>query len=172
MDEDGRQHTVTLSTEELDALIELRAAKLVEQKQKAPAERPEQQATSASGGRAEVPPATVPFHRALFRTPPEAATANRDRGSSSDEVPMRDNRKGKAPRADASPKRVNRQFLEAILKDPLPKHYVPPAIGEYNGTTDPDDHLDKFDNTATLHQYTDGVKCRVFLTTLSGSAQR
>ena len=114
MDEAGRQHTVTLSTEELDALIELRAAKLVEQKQKATAERPEQQATSASGGRAEAPQATVAFHRALFRTP-EAAAAHRDRGSSSDEIPRRDDRKGKAPRSDASPERINRQFSEAIL---------------------------------------------------------
>ncbi|KAG6505299.1 hypothetical protein ZIOFF_037654 [Zingiber officinale] len=96
MDEAGRQHTVTLSSEELDALIELRAAKLVEQKQKAPAERAEQQATSASGGRAEAPQATVAFPRALFRTP-EAAATNRDRGSSSDERPRRDDRKEKAP---------------------------------------------------------------------------
>ncbi|KAG6485736.1 hypothetical protein ZIOFF_054301 [Zingiber officinale] len=171
MDEAGRQHTVALSTEELDALVEMRAAKLVEQKQKEAAERQEQQATSASSGRAEAPQATVAFHRALFRTP-ETVPARKDRGSSSDKMPRRDARKGKAPRADSSPERINRQFLEVILRDPLPKHYVPPTIGEYNGTTDPDDHLGKFDNTATLHQYTDGVKCRVFLTTLSGSAQR
>ncbi|KAG6472847.1 hypothetical protein ZIOFF_070325 [Zingiber officinale] len=143
----------------------------MEQRQKSQAERAEQQATSASGGRAEAPQAIVAFHRALFRTPEVAAT-NRDRGSSSDERPRRDDRKGKAPRADASPERINRQFSEAILREPLPKHYVPPTIGEYNGTTDPDDHLGKFDNTATLHQYTDGVKCRVFLTTLLGSAHR
>ncbi|XP_042453673.1 uncharacterized protein LOC122038127 [Zingiber officinale] len=58
------------------------------------------------------------------------------------------------------------------MEDPLPRHYTSLAIGEYNGSTDPDDHLAKFDNAATLHQYTDGVKCRVFLTTLSGPAQR
>ncbi|XP_042426248.1 uncharacterized protein LOC122014132 [Zingiber officinale] len=58
------------------------------------------------------------------------------------------------------------------MEDPLPRHYTPLAIGEYNGSTDPDDHLAKFDNATTLHQYTDGVKCRVFLTTLSGPAQR
>ncbi|XP_042446558.1 uncharacterized protein LOC122031516 [Zingiber officinale] len=44
-------------------------------------------------------------------------------------------------------------------------------IEEYNGSTDPDDHLGKFDNAATLHQYTNGVKCRVFLTTPSASVQ-
>ncbi|XP_042465941.1 uncharacterized protein LOC122048442 [Zingiber officinale] len=46
------------------------------------------------------------------------------------------------------------------------------VIKEYNGTTNPDDHLAKFDNAATLYYYTDGVKCRVFFTTLFGSAQR
>ncbi|XP_042441425.1 uncharacterized protein LOC122026771 [Zingiber officinale] len=58
------------------------------------------------------------------------------------------------------------------MEDPLPRHYTPLEIGEYNGSVDLDDHLAKFDNAATLHQYTDGVKCRVFLTTLSGPAQR
>ncbi|XP_042401056.1 uncharacterized protein LOC121991097 [Zingiber officinale] len=38
--------------------------------------------------------------------------------------------------------------------------------------TAPDEHLAKFDNVTTLHQYTNGVKCRVFLTMLSRSAQR
>ena len=104
------------------------------------------------------PPVPIPFHRALFQTPSEVAQANQDKGSSSDEAPVRDVRKGKAPRSDASPERTNRQFSDVILCDPLPRHYMPPAIGEYNETTNPDDHLSKFDSTATLHQYTDGVK--------------
>ncbi|XP_042460094.1 uncharacterized protein LOC122043530 [Zingiber officinale] len=37
---------------------------------------------------------------------------------------------------------------------------------------DPEDHLCKFRNAALLHQYSDAVKCRVFLNTLSGSAQK
>ncbi|XP_042396695.1 neurofilament heavy polypeptide-like [Zingiber officinale] len=85
---------------------------MVEQQQKAQAERIAQQATSASGGRAapedrpeqlsiwgqnkgptgtqvEAPPAPIPFHRALFQTPSEVAQANLDRGSSSDEATER-----------------------------------------------------------------------------------
>ncbi|XP_042400764.1 uncharacterized protein LOC121990755 [Zingiber officinale] len=119
------------------------------------------------------PNAPIPFHRALFRTPlEEGGRARRDRGSSSDEAPERDARKGKAPRDGDSPERINDQFSRGIMEDPLPRHYTPLAIGEYNGSADPDGHLAKFDNAATLHQYTDGVKCRVFLTTLSGPAQR
>ncbi|XP_042410156.1 uncharacterized protein LOC121999560 [Zingiber officinale] len=103
------------------------------------------------------------------QTPSELTQANQ---GASDEAPVRDARKGKAPRTESSPERINRQFSEAILQDPLPKHYAPLVIGEYNGTIDPDDHLSKFDNATTLHQYTDGVKCKVFFTTLFGSAQR
>ncbi|XP_042472460.1 uncharacterized protein LOC122055143 [Zingiber officinale] len=58
------------------------------------------------------------------------------------------------------------------MEDPLPRHYTPLVIGEYNGSVDLDDHLAKFDNAVILHQYIDGVKCRVFLITLSGPAQR
>ncbi|XP_042410035.1 uncharacterized protein LOC121999415 [Zingiber officinale] len=122
-----------------------------------------------TGTLGEAPTAPIPFHRALFQTPSELAQANQ---GSSDEAPVREARKGKASRTESSPERINRQFSEAILQDPLPKHYAPLAIEEYNGTTDSDDHLGKFDNAATHHQYTDGVKCRVFLTTLSGFSQR
>ncbi|XP_042441378.1 uncharacterized protein LOC122026719 [Zingiber officinale] len=54
----------------------------------------------------------------------------------------------------------------------MPKGYRPPAIEEYDGSKDPEDHLRKFRNAALLHQYSDAVKCRVFLNTLSGSAQK
>ncbi|XP_042423390.1 uncharacterized protein LOC122011007 [Zingiber officinale] len=119
------------------------------------------------------PNVSIPFHQALFRMPSEeGGRAHRDRGSSLDEAPERDARKGKAPRDGDSPERINDQFSRGIMEDPLPRHYTPLAIGEYNGSANPDDHLAKFDNAATLHQYTDGVKCRVFLTTLSGPAQR
>ncbi|XP_042396661.1 uncharacterized protein LOC121986788 [Zingiber officinale] len=48
----------------------------------------------------------------------------------------------------------------------------PPPIREYDGSKDLEDHLHKFRNVALLHQYSDVVKCRVFLNTLSGSAQK
>ncbi|XP_042465778.1 uncharacterized protein LOC122048249 [Zingiber officinale] len=50
--------------------------------------------------------------------------------------------------------------------------YKPPTIGEYDGSKDPEDHLHKFRNVALLYQYINAIKCRLFLNTLSGSAQK
>ncbi|KAL0420908.1 UNVERIFIED_CONTAM: hypothetical protein Slati_3113700 [Sesamum latifolium] len=47
-----------------------------------------------------------------------------------------------------------------------------PAIAEYDGTTDPMEHLSRFENVALLHRYTDGIKCRVFATTFARAAQQ
>lgn len=58
-----------------------------------------------------------------------------------------------------------------VLEDHLPNHFKHVNY-EYNGTTDSKDHVSKFKNVALLHQYTEGVKCRVFSTTLVGAAQQ
>lgn len=47
-------------------------------------------------------------------------------------------------------------FTIGVLEDPLPPHFKPMNY-EYNGFTDPDDHVAKFKNMALLHQYTEGV---------------
>ncbi|KAL0455607.1 UNVERIFIED_CONTAM: hypothetical protein Slati_0899900 [Sesamum latifolium] len=47
-----------------------------------------------------------------------------------------------------------------------------PAIVEYDGTTDPMEHLPRFENAALLHRYTDGIKFRVFVTTFARAAQQ
>ncbi|XP_042423459.1 uncharacterized protein LOC122011092 [Zingiber officinale] len=60
-------------------------------------------------------------------------------------------------------------FSARILNERLPKGYRAPSIGEYDESKDPEEHLRKFKNAALLHQYSDAVKCRVFLNTLSGS---
>ncbi|KAL0405435.1 UNVERIFIED_CONTAM: hypothetical protein Slati_3857400 [Sesamum latifolium] len=51
-------------------------------------------------------------------------------------------------------------------------NYRTPAITEYNGTTDPVEHLAHFGNAALLHRYTDSIKCRVFVTTFARAAQQ
>lgn len=69
-------------------------------------------------------------------------------------------------------KRVRRNpFTIDVLEDPLPSHFKPVSY-EYNGTTDLEDHVSKFENVALLHQYIEGVKCRVFSTTLVGTVQQ
>ncbi|KAL0428288.1 UNVERIFIED_CONTAM: Pro-Pol polyprotein [Sesamum latifolium] len=58
------------------------------------------------------------------------------------------------------------------MADEIPMNYRTPAIAEYDGTTDPMEHLSRFENAALLHRYTDGIKCRVFVTTFARAAQQ
>ncbi|XP_012842286.1 PREDICTED: uncharacterized protein LOC105962516 [Erythranthe guttata] len=61
-------------------------------------------------------------------------------------------------------------FAKHLDDDPIPASYRPISF-EYNGTSDPAEHLSRFNNTASLHQLTEGVRCRAFATTLAGPAQ-
>ncbi|KAL0443541.1 UNVERIFIED_CONTAM: hypothetical protein Slati_2076800 [Sesamum latifolium] len=56
-------------------------------------------------------------------------------------------------------------FTETVMADELPLNCRTPAIAEYDGTTDPMEHLSHFENAALLHRYTNGIKYRVFVTT-------
>ncbi|KAL0449073.1 UNVERIFIED_CONTAM: hypothetical protein Slati_1463700 [Sesamum latifolium] len=47
-----------------------------------------------------------------------------------------------------------------------------PTIAEYDGTIDLQEHLSRFENADLLHRYTDGIKCRVFITTFAWAAQQ
>ncbi|XP_073304184.1 uncharacterized protein [Primulina huaijiensis] len=80
---------------------------------------------------------------------------------------------------------INRSVDEALRRNrapspppqrppppPAPEHLEAPTVKDYDGSTDPEEHLGMFNNAALLHRYSDGVKCRVFLTTPVGSAQR
>ncbi|KAL0395048.1 UNVERIFIED_CONTAM: hypothetical protein Slati_4471000 [Sesamum latifolium] len=63
-------------------------------------------------------------------------------------------------------------FTETVMADELPLNCRTPAIAEYDGAADPMEHLSRFENAALLHRYTDGIKCRVFVTTFAGAAQQ
>ncbi|KAL0444289.1 UNVERIFIED_CONTAM: hypothetical protein Slati_2151600 [Sesamum latifolium] len=64
-------------------------------------------------------------------------------------------------------------FNEHIMMEELLAHFRAPShLPSYNGTTDPAEHIRKFENAALLHRHTDGIKCRIFLTTLMNSAQQ
>ncbi|KAL0427088.1 UNVERIFIED_CONTAM: hypothetical protein Slati_2883600 [Sesamum latifolium] len=58
------------------------------------------------------------------------------------------------------------------MADELPLNCRTPAIAEYDGTADSMEHLSRFENATLLHRYTDGIKCRVFVTTFAGAAQQ
>ncbi|KAL0462456.1 UNVERIFIED_CONTAM: hypothetical protein Slati_0133200 [Sesamum latifolium] len=63
-------------------------------------------------------------------------------------------------------------FTETVRADELPLNCRTLAIAEYDGTTDPMEHLSHFENAALLHRHTDGIKCRVFVTTFARAAQQ
>ncbi|XP_073035360.1 uncharacterized protein [Primulina eburnea] len=71
----------------------------------------------------------------------------------------------------AAPKKGS-PFSLAILEEGLPPNFRQSNVGEYDGHTDPEEHLGRFENVALLHQYSDEVRCRVFLGTLVRSAQQ
>ncbi|XP_042405136.1 uncharacterized protein LOC121995470 [Zingiber officinale] len=89
--------------------------------------------------------------------------------------PLRDSRKRKAIiSAKDLPEDPDDKvpFSVQILRESLPRGYRAPNIGEYDGSKDPEEHLRKFKNAVMLYQYSDAVKYRVFLHTLSGLAQK
>ncbi|KAL0451572.1 UNVERIFIED_CONTAM: hypothetical protein Slati_1135300 [Sesamum latifolium] len=63
-------------------------------------------------------------------------------------------------------------FMEVVMADELPLNCRTPAITEYDSTTDPVEHLAHFENAALLHRYTNGIKCRVFVTTFARATQQ
>ncbi|KAK4388450.1 hypothetical protein Sango_2451600 [Sesamum angolense] len=63
-------------------------------------------------------------------------------------------------------------FTEVVMVNELAANYCTPAIAEYDGTTDPLEHLSCFENEALLHRYTDGIKSHVFVPTLARAAQQ
>ncbi|XP_073283418.1 uncharacterized protein [Primulina huaijiensis] len=63
-------------------------------------------------------------------------------------------------------------FSLAILEEEFPPNFQQSNVGEYDGHADPEEHLGRFENAALLHQYSDEVRCRVFLGTLVRSAQQ
>ncbi|KAL0410491.1 UNVERIFIED_CONTAM: Alpha/beta hydrolase domain-containing protein 17B [Sesamum latifolium] len=63
-------------------------------------------------------------------------------------------------------------FTEEVMADELPVNCRTPAIAEYDGTTDPQEHLSRFENAALLHRYTNDIKCRVFITIFARAAQQ
>ncbi|KAL0318790.1 UNVERIFIED_CONTAM: hypothetical protein Sangu_2035200 [Sesamum angustifolium] len=63
-------------------------------------------------------------------------------------------------------------YSEAVMVDKLSANYCTSAIAEYDGTTDPQEHLSCFENAACLHRYPDGIKCRVFVTKFARATQQ
>ncbi|KAL0298799.1 UNVERIFIED_CONTAM: hypothetical protein Sradi_6539700 [Sesamum radiatum] len=50
-------------------------------------------------------------------------------------------------------------FTEGVMADELPMNCRTLAIAKYDYTTNPQEHLSRFENAALLHRYTDDIKC-------------
>ncbi|XP_073137649.1 uncharacterized protein [Henckelia pumila] len=59
-------------------------------------------------------------------------------------------------------------FTDGILSEALPKGVKIPSLPEFDGTSDPQDHIDKFYVKADLYDITDAAYCKIFRTKLSG----
>lgn len=53
-------------------------------------------------------------------------------------------------------------FVENVMVDDILASFMPVTF-DYDGTSDTCDHICRFENTALLHRYYDGVKYMVFV---------
>ena len=61
-------------------------------------------------------------------------------------------------------------FVESIMEVPLPSTWKNPTLDKYDGTTDPDEHVDAYVTQVNLYTVEDALLCRVFPTSLKGAA--
>jgi len=69
------------------------------------------------------------------------------------------------------PARIIRRhpFVDHIMKADIPLGWKPLNLQRYDGTIDPDKHLDAFLTQANLYTNDDTILCRVFPTSLKGA---
>jgi len=61
-------------------------------------------------------------------------------------------------------------FTPFILETPLPDQWKVPTFDKYDGTTNPDNHLQTFAHQMMFHMVSDAIWCRVFSSSLTGEA--
>ncbi|MCH81530.1 hypothetical protein A2U01_0002319 [Trifolium medium] len=88
-----------------------------------------------------------------------------DHGSSRDHPSEDGRRRGNARHLGCTP--FTMRILESRIPRPLEK---PPKLEIYDGTTDPDEHLEHIDTILDYYQAQGPVKWKLFVLTLKGSA--
>ena len=63
-------------------------------------------------------------------------------------------------------------FCREIRETRLLEGFKLPSIKAYEGKSNPQDHLDDFNDLTELHLVSDMVKCGVFVVTLAGRAKK
>jgi len=71
----------------------------------------------------------------------------------------------------ARPRTARRHpFVDGIMEVELPARWKGLTMSQYDGTTDPEEHVDVFTTQAGLYTSEDAILCRVFPTSLKGPA--
>ena len=85
------------------------------------------------------------------------------------------NDKGKATIGDDLRKHykemIKSLFTKRIIEFSAPKHKMPTNLKLYDGTTDPDDHINRFTGAGNHEEWPMPVWCRMFQQTLDGKAR-
>ncbi|KAK6118792.1 hypothetical protein DH2020_047483 [Rehmannia glutinosa] len=66
---------------------------------------------------------------------------------------------------------IESPFVEGIMREEIPSSFKMPQMENYNGTSDPRDHLKNFQARMKLHGEIDAIKCRALSATLRKSAR-
>jgi len=61
-------------------------------------------------------------------------------------------------------------FVETILEVPFPGTWNNPTLDKYDGTTNPDEHVNAYLTQVGLHTAEDALWCRIFPASLKGAA--
>ena len=77
-----------------------------------------------------------------------------------------------AKRSEATPSTTSPQFSLEIQQAPLPTGFYMPTMTIYEGKTDPQDHLDAFNDQMDLLQVSSWARCRCFVVTLTTTAKK
>lgn len=73
---------------------------------------------------------------------------------------------------EALVQKMDHLFSVMIMLCPLPKKFGIPLMEPFDESKDPFDHLETYKTLMLLHDYSDGVMCRVFSTTLKGLTRK
>ena len=77
-----------------------------------------------------------------------------------------------AKSSEAAPSTTSLPFSLEIQQAPLPTGFRMPIITTYEGKTDPQDHLDAFNDQMDLLQVSSWARCRFFTVTLMATAKK
>ena len=84
---------------------------------------------------------------------------------------MRKAIKGKGTRTTSPTRGTGQPLSRSITEREMPKKMKVPTLRDYQGDSDPREHITYFKSTSLIYDWGDSVKCKLFPMTLKGTAQ-